>query len=73
MNFLRKIERLEEKLGIKSGPYPHVILTNIRWGDDAIELVPGIYIETFSRALTPAEFEQERANWKREHRVADEL
>ena len=68
MNLQRRIEQLEARMGITPGR-PHLIITNVRFADDALELVPGVYIEVFGRPLTPEEFNQVHADWEREHGV----
>jgi hypothetical protein len=69
MKFSQRLNRLEEKLGVKPQPYPHVIVTNVRFDDDEcpVELVPGVYIEVIGRSLTPSEFEELRGDWRRKH------
>lgn len=68
----KRVAQLEEQFGVKLGPYPYLITTNVNF-DHPDEpppeqiVVPGIYLITYGRPLTPAELEQFRAEYKREH------
>ena len=73
MGLHQRLARLENKLGVTSGPgpYPHLIITNVPPEDDhcAVELVPGRFVDVIGRALSAEEFEQLREDWKRRHGV----
>ena len=74
--FHRRVEKLEEKLGLKTGPqpYPHLLITNVNFhhpDEPPPEeiVVAGVYVHTFGRRLTPEELEQFRTKYKREHGI----
>jgi hypothetical protein len=71
-NFSRRIARLENKLWVKFGPYPHIIVTNLPGGDECCtELAPGVYLDVIGRPLTPEEYEQLRVDWEKRHPLND--
>jgi hypothetical protein len=77
-NLSRRLDRLEERLGVKPQPYPHVMTTNINFyhPDECppeLVLVPDVYLVVFGRNLTPAELEALRADYKRKHGIDDEI
>jgi hypothetical protein len=72
MNLQRRVEKLEERLGLKAAPYPDLVFTNVNFDfpdepPPEMIVVPGVYLLTFGRRLTPEELEQVRADYKREH------
>jgi hypothetical protein len=69
INIARRIERVEQSLGLKARPYPHVIVTTVRFDDDErpLELAPNVYLEVIGRPLTDGEIEEIRADWKQTH------
>ena len=72
-NYRRRIDHLEEKMGMKSQPYPHVIVTNLPPDEESgcsFELAPGrVYVDVIGRELVPGEIEQLRVDWLRKHGV----
>lgn len=74
MNLERRIERLEDKLGVKPQPYPNLMTTNVNFyfpdePPPEMIVVPGVYLLTFGRRLTPEELEQVRLEYKRKHGI----
>ena len=59
----RRIERLEDKLGMKPGPRT-IILTNVDFSDGEEDpIFPGVYAIVYGEPLTPKEIEDLREEY----------
>jgi hypothetical protein len=70
----RRLDRLEERLGVKSAPYPNIITTTVNFDfpdEPPPEMIvgPGVYFLTFGRVLTPEELEEFRADYWKSHGI----
>ena len=73
-NLETRVAQLEARMGVAPAAYPNIMFTNVNFHhpDESPPeevVVPGVYLLTFGRRLTPEELEAVRVEYKREHGI----